>query len=230
MVRPDGSEKWMIYEYSNGFVAGLDWSKDGNWLIPNAGNMIVRISFATGVADTLTEPGEYWFPVFSHDGNSIAFAIHSGDTRGIYIKSLQSEYMRPVIPYGLFVDWPYPDSLVYLNFDQGLPIGAICIADTTGNVRRPILATRQTFDYSTPTPRLHSATGRLVFHAQIPGEAESIWKLEPQSEQPIQLMAYGKYPNFSPDGNKIVFTNIELGNGKLCLISWDGSGFVQLTH
>lgn len=230
VVKPDGSEKRMIYQYGDVFVAGLDWSNDGNWLITNAGNRLIRISFHTGDADTLTQQGEFWYPVFSHDGNSIAFAIHAGDTRGIYIMSVDGTHTRRVIPYGLFVDWPYPDSLLYLNFDQGLPIGAICMANTGGNIRRVVYQTGDNFDYSTPTPKMHTSTGRIIFHAQEPGEARSIWILEPQSEQPSQLMTYAKHSNFSPDGNKIVFTNIRLGDGKLWLINWDGTGLVQLTY
>jgi len=231
VIKPDGSERRMIYQYGDIFVSGLDWSKDGNWLVTNAGRMIVIIAFTTGQADTLTSPGDFWDPAFSHDGNSIAFVKKEGEGRGIYIRSIDGSHTRPVIPYGHFVNWPYPDSLVYLNFDSLLlPIGAICIADTTGNFKRVLYQPGENIIYATPTPKMHAVSGRLVYYGQEVGIlAGSIWAIEAGSDSVRRLRSFAIHPCFSPDGNKIVFTDIHKENGNLWLINWEGGGLIQLT-
>lgn len=136
IIRPDGTEKRLFYESE--YIFGIDWSQNGMFVLANAGGRLVRISYPQGLADTLTPTGEYWSPVWSPDGNYIAFSKHAGDTRGIYTMLIDGEALRCIIKYGMFVQWPYPDSLIFLNLENRLPARTICISDTGGVSGRSI--------------------------------------------------------------------------------------------
>lgn len=226
IIRPDGTEKRLFYRSELTF--GIDWSRDGMWLLANTGGRLVRISYPDGQVDTLTPSGKYWSPVWSPNADKIAFSKHSGDSAGIYILDLTGEN-RLVIPDGNSVDWPFTDSLLYINLDWALPLGAICMADTAGSFNRVVYTLPERVVYGTPAPRMHYETERMVFHAQEAGDTGSIWTLEPGSEQATQLRRFGLRPNFSPDGQKIVFTNTHIDSGRLWIMNWDGTGLTQLT-
>jgi hypothetical protein len=227
-VRPDGTDKKLLYRGDS--VSGLDWTVSGERLITNYGNALVIISFPRGEADTITLGGQYFLPVWSVDGDRIAFAKHWGDSRGIYVMSVDGTNTRLVIPYGHNVDWAYSDSLLYLNFDNVLPIGAICMADTTGNFKRVVYQPADNIIASTPKAKMHSGTGRIVITAQENGGSKSVWTLEPNEMQAVKVRSSALDPDFSPDGNKIVFTNIHGDLGRLWIMNWDGSGLFQLTY
>lgn len=228
IVKPDGTNNVLLYR--SDFALGLDWAQDGQWLITNDNDMVVIISFPGGEADTLTESGQYFNPVWSVNGTRIAFAKHWGENRGIYIMDTGTMESRKIISNGMFVDWPYSDSIIYLNFESGYPSGAICLADTGGFFKRVLFEPGENIVRSTPRPKMQGASRRIVFDAQEIGEYESIWTLEPGATEATKLRSNAMRPNFSPDGDRILFTNVQGDIGRLWIMNWDGSGLTQLTY
>ncbi len=226
IISPDGTGKRLFYRSE--FTFGIDWTQGGMWLVANSGGRLVKLSYPGGQVDTLTPSGEYWGPVWSPGGGHIAFSKHLGDEAGVYIMDPDNGNYRMVMPYGMAVDWALADSLVYINLDWALPLGAICMTDTARNFIRVMCSLPQ-ISWHSPAPRMHILTGRIIFHAQEYGDAESIWTLEPGSEQTTQLRRFGLRPNFSPDGQKIVFTDTRKDNGRLWIMNWDGTAITQLT-
>ena len=170
VIKPDGTEKRMIYQGI--YIFGIDWSDDGNRIIANSNYMLVKISYPDGAADTLTAAGQYYGPVWSPDGEQIAYISRIGEDRGIRIMDEGGNNDRLIIPFGDYIDWPYADSLLYLNFDTAYTIGALYIADTSGVYRREIFMD-DIFIPITLVLKMHAITRRIVFHAQIPGEPPS---------------------------------------------------------
>jgi Tol biopolymer transport system component len=228
IIKPDGTQKRMIYR--NDLTFGLDWSDDGEWLVTNANGMVVKINYYSGLADTLTSPGEHHDPVWSPDGGWIAWSWHTGDSAGIYIMDSCGTNLRQVVEDGKSVDWPYTDSLLYLNLSYDLRLGAICIADTSGSFKRIFYKPHETIAIVTPKPKMHVQTGRIVFSAAVIGETSSIWALESEGGEVRRLKTFAIRPNFSPGGDIIIFTDIHEGNGRLWIINWDGTGLRQLTY
>ena len=232
IINPDGSDKYLLYE--GHLIAGLNWSPDGQSLVVNFNMLLIRIAFPSGVADTLTATGEYWDPVWSPDGRYIAYSIRLGGYRGgIWIMNMDNGSTRRVVNYCDFANWPYLDSLLYLNLDRNYPIGAICISDTAGFFGRVVLPPQDGMDHGRPKPKMHASTRRVIFEAQLEGEPPSIWRVNPGDSWPIrakQIRTFAMYPAFSPDGSQIVFADIHENNGKLWIINWDGTGLRQLTY
>jgi len=226
IINPDGTNKYLLYKSFRTY--SLDWSNDGRFLVVNSGKAIVRISFPSGNADTLTGIGEYWGTVWSPSGNSIAYTVRTVDSGGIYIMNVDNGVSRRAVPDCDFVDWPYPDSLLYLNVSGSGLFGAICMSDTAGIFGRVVLQAQDNIIETTPEPRMHIATRRVAFQAQLPSYPPSIWRVS--GTRALQLRTFAICPSFSPDGNQIVFADIHENNGKLWIINWDGSGARQLTY
>jgi len=228
VIAPDGTQKTLLYEYT--YLYSVDWSPDGQWLLVNANRRLVRIQFPGGAVDTLTGAGEYWRAVLSPDGSSLAYGNHSGDSMGIYTMPVGGGQAQHIIPTGTSVDWPYPDSLLHITWHEGFPSGAVIMSDTSGNPVRTVWSPGDNFMPFTAEPRMHRASRRIVIRVQEEDQRQSIWKIEPGQSRASKLCSYAETTEFSPDGNQIVFTDIHVGNGRLWIINWDGSGLRQLTH
>jgi Tol biopolymer transport system component len=226
LISPEGTGKRLFYQSFSTY--SLDWSNDGTMLLINSGGRLVKLAYPSGEVDTLTEGGEYWGAVFSPDGSHIAFARHLGDEAGIYIMPVDGGAQKLIERNGKHVDWPYPDSIIYLSQSLDYP-GAVCMIDTTGAFQRVLLPAQDTMIPDSPYPRVDVITGRIILHAQEPGKPNSIWKHTPNSERAVQLRQFAYAPEFSPDANRILYTDIHFDNGRLWIINWDGTGARQIT-
>lgn len=105
--------------YSWGGASYPDWSPDGEWLIVGDSEVkgtsgIARVEVATGRVVELTR-NEYInrLPVFSPDGNYIAFDSTRAGARGIYIMNDEGGRVVPITDpskeFGQLVGW-WPDS------------------------------------------------------------------------------------------------------------------------
>jgi Tol biopolymer transport system component len=226
VIKPDGTNKAIIY-YGN-FNTGLSWYPDGKYLIFNANYRLVRVSYPEGIADTITGTGEYWDPVVSPNDTLIAFTRRLGSGAGLYFWQIGEDQPRMVIEDVDGVCWPYVDSLVFLNLDRAYSLYAVMISDTSGSSRREIFQNPGNMIPGSISPKLNATSRRIVFKAQLVGELQSIWALEPGQTAARKLVSYAETPEFSPDGNCIVFERM-YPNGKLWIMNWDGTGLRQLT-
>lgn len=226
IIKPDGTDRQFFYRKD--FITGLDWSPDGNWLIFSINDGLFKISYPDKVIDTLRGPGQYYSLTWSPDGQKIASAIRAGNN-GIYIINIDGSNYHMIIPYSKRPYWIYEDSILYVNFESELPVSAICMADTGGINKRVIYDHNEKF-VGEINPKMNNNTRRIVFKASIPGEKAGIWKLESSEDEPVLLHELGKYPEFSPDGGRVIFTYIHLDYGNICMINWDGTGFRSVTE
>jgi len=230
IINPDGTEKRMIYHAL--YVYAIDWSASGQWIYFNSDMRIMRYSYPDGHVDTLTPPGEYWDLSVSPDDQNLVFSNRSGDLMGLYMMNISSGFIRRLTNSGDGPTMPFSDSVIFLDLETHYPLSAISIADTLMDTVRVVYITTETEDIIpfTLRPKLHSPNHRIIYSAQEAGRAPSIWKLGPGANRAERFISLADMPEFSPDGNRIVFADLHNLNGKLWIINWDGTGLRQLTR
>jgi Tol biopolymer transport system component len=227
VIRPDGAGKSLIYKDYLPF--SVDWSPDSRALIVNDNKIVVKILYPELIVDTLTGVGEYWGIEWSPDGTRFAFSKRAGPERGVYTMAANGDSARLVARYGDFVSWPYEDSLAYYDRSQEL-LHNVVISDTNGIGKRIAYIPPSSVIEGTTIAKLHSLSGRMIIQQQEIGENPGIWKKNQGDTHAIKLFAYAKTPEFYSDADSIIFCDIHGGNGRLWIISWDGSGLRQLTR
>jgi hypothetical protein len=226
IIRPDGSGKRvLIYGHQ---LKGIDWNPNGDWLVLHASNYLIRLSFPGGEMDTLMSTGEFWAPACSPNGQNILSVVRTG-SNGIYSVDTDGEGYKLIIPYGDYPSWIYPDSFIYLNRSSEFPVGSICISDSAGIFRRLLIEGNYIHATYFKEISANVQSKRIVFNPHIPNDTVGIWKYQLLGETLSELISLAKYPTLSPDGEKVVFTDITHGTGNLRMINWNGSELISLT-
>ncbi|MCP4633843.1 MAG: hypothetical protein GY855_13030 [candidate division Zixibacteria bacterium] len=226
LVKPDGSG--FRFLFAGRFIAYPSFSPKGQWITFSYSGQIWKISFDGTQFNTLTEKGSYFPSAWSPEENRIAYNLRGGDSSGIWIMDSDGGNRRRIIPYGGYPDWLYPDSILYANYDWAHPIGALCIADTSGRFARIIFDPTGNFAYSYMGNDVHREKRIIVFDPQVPGEFADIWIINLDGTGLQRITDFGAlHPSFSPDGNRIVYTDSR--NGYLWTMNLDGSDKKQIT-
>ena len=120
-------------------------------------------------------------------------------------------------------DWA-ADKIVHIRFYSE---PEICIMDPDG-----LNVNRITFSNSLKdSPKLTLNGSTIVFFVQNSGPTFQVWSINTNGTNLRQLTSSQGYsPNWSPDGETIVFTDSSPNNGKLWKMSKDGVNKIQLTH
>jgi TolB protein len=106
--------------------------------------------------------------------------------------------------------------------------GAICIADSNGNlIARHYVGPDSSFESS---PAWSPDGTEIAFDAGVPvhfAPPPEIWKMNADGTAPTRLAQGGVFPDWSPDGSKIAFQSTEAGG--IDVMNADGSGRIRIT-
>ena len=230
VIRQDGTDKRaLFYEH---FLKGVDWSPDGRWLVVHLRNHLVKLAYPDGILDTLLTPVQFWNPAWSPDGMKIIGTGRINNVNGICSINPDGSDYKLILPYADYPTWIYPDSFIYLNGALDFPSGAICLADSTGSFRRLFLEGQIIGSLYFENIKSSLPTRRVVFEPFIPSDTSnlSMWKYDTEIDILSRFVNFGQFPNFSPNGEEIVYTYARTGNGNLVIINWNGTGARQLTQ
>jgi Tol biopolymer transport system component len=241
-IKTDGSElRFLVGSTpdSRDFYGHPEWSPDGKWIVAN--DFITRIWLVSADGDSLimiTEQGGKSFPSFRPDGKRIAFST-PGPDGGLRILDLDMGLERFVF-HGTEPSWsPDGGKLVFSgSLQQGR---GVVVADTTGE--NPSLVYGLEGSEWLESPSFAPDGSRIAFGVSLGG----IWVVNADGSRPKRLTKkLGRWPSWSPDGSKIVFTRVtefvagpgwsdwslppsQEGIGDLYIINTDGSGERRLT-
>jgi len=190
---------------------------------PNGGIQVINADGTSGrVLTTATD----WHPTWSPDGTRLAFYRVSANqsTSAIYVINADGSGLQPLTSGAVFDAHPAwsPDGRRLAFYRDG-GISVMNASDGSG-------MTRLTDSGYNPT---WSPDGtRIAFASSRSGITSAIYVMSADGSAVRQLTndPGGDYtPGWSPDGSKIVFQRGVSGEGIICLIRPDGTGFVQVT-
>ena len=223
----------------------MNWSPDGRWLVVPGGDSAEKpsalwlVSVESGEKRQITLPpannlGDY-FGTFSPDGRTLAFVRYTaGSTSDLYVLPLAENLSAKGEPRRLSNDnriiigiaWTADGREIVFASDRGGSQGLWRMAVSgSGEPRRLSVGENGVF------PSISRQGNRLVYSQSI--SDSNIWRvnLSDPREPPTQLIASTRAdsnPQYSPDGNKIVFNSNRSGNTEVWVCDADGSNPVQL--
>jgi Tol biopolymer transport system component/DNA-binding winged helix-turn-helix (wHTH) protein len=222
------------------YFGRLSWSPDGKMLAfsdrltSNEPMSIFLLSLDTLAVRKLTSPGlpGDYNPAFSPDGRTLAFNRGSQGVTSIYTMPAEGGEEHRLISgsqYGWGLAWTADGRFIVFGRAGWLPkSGWLWKISTRGGEPE-----RLQFGQEGGEPSIRG--DRLAYARQM--VALDVWKrtLKPSrsaspGEKFLVSTAIESGPQFSPDGNKIVFESTRTGAYEIWMCNRDGSNPIQLTH
>jgi len=242
-----GGAERLLASFPTAIDAGISWSPDSRWLAVTAGakkgpTSLRLVSVETGDSRVLTTPpapsGGDFEPAFSPDGRSLAFVREHGmNVEALWVLPLNRSYQPQGEPKKILSDGKHNHDPVWTADGRELIFSSGDSA-LAGMYRMPA-------DGSLP-PRRIDALGDGVTEPALSGSSHrlaytrtfrsaSIWRLDKKqkvatAEQFIASSSYRDvFPQYSPDGRKIVFYSNRTGLDQIWTCNADGTQPVQQT-
>lgn len=199
----------------NYLASSLTWSPDQEWIAYSQGAQIYVMKINGDSITQITSAGRNFRCRWSPTANRIAYDESS---IGLWLSDKDGEDKRPVYVHAGHTDW-FADGVRLAGLGLG---GDVYILDTMG----------QRYDRITSTglPKSNnvavSPDGTAVVFVQL----WQLWIVNVDGSNLTQLtLNGGNWPDWSPDGKWIVYTNGGDKNGHLWLMKPDGREKHQIT-
>ncbi len=212
--------------WENFWASDFDWSPDGTRIAMKTGGQIYITNLAKDSVEHIETDESAHFPRWSPCGDKIVYFIRVGQTAGMHQFNTASGAQNLILQYASYGDWLGScDSIAVLSFAvtwQGeLSLYSISAQES---ISLPFLDQLKRYAAASPN-------GKEILISRIEGTSLiNIWNFDCRTQEYRRLTSKGGgYPAWSPDGEWIVFTEIDPDNGHLWLMRPDGSEKHQIT-
>jgi Tol biopolymer transport system component/DNA-binding winged helix-turn-helix (wHTH) protein len=225
-------------------MAGLDWSPDGQTLVVTDEGAVTLLNIETGQRQKLTSPpknilGDHR-PVFSPDGQKVAFLRSDGGAENIFVVPVSGGVARQITFENNRIQshcWHSDGThLIYASNRTGGAFQLWKIAESGGAPEHITSAGNGPSDVV-----LARDGSRLAFAQTITDT--NVWRLElPDGSASVPTGKDGRWtqfiassrgddsPQYSSDGQRIVFASHRSGNEEIWVCASDGSNARQVTQ
>lgn len=232
LIDTNGTNKQII-----NFTSSLeaDLSSDGEWIVYSSGGQIYKRKLSDTITIQLTFTGGNYFPSWSKDDEWIAFDSNNDSPNGMnFVWKMKSDgkgkkriIYAPTLGEVRQPDW-FPDGIRlvvsrYIVGHHGRP--EIAIIDTSGN-SIALLTNDEVFDRS---PKV-SPDGKFVLYYRDVNYGQTCIANADGTHSGEITNGNTIFPNWSPDGKMITFTNSSLYDGRIWIMKKDGSSARRISY
>ncbi len=204
------------------------WSPDGKWIVFSSDGVIQIINFSGDSIRTYQGLNDlpFYSPDWSSDGKSIIISAPITEAGGVYTItpdfSETTHLLKPLENNGMYASYSRDDKkIVYEKGGQSLSSVEIFILELSS-----MAETRLTYNkYDDRHSRWSPANDLIAWSRHV-----QIFKMNIDGSNQ-QRLDYGQYPSWTPDGEKIVYSNANSNFTKevLWIIDINGTDKLQLT-
>jgi Tol biopolymer transport system component len=242
VAQADGAER-RLASLREGRYFDLAWTPDGRYVLfaeqgtATVTSQIFRLDLQTGTRMPLTAPppqagGDNRFSL-SADGKTVAFVRHAHTGSRLFTIPLMGGEPQQVLEDGAWIGhvaWSSDHARLLFSSDRSGGSRLWSVALKGGRAEEIFLAGENTWFPATGAGR------RLAFVRERQTINLNLWRLATNGGRAV----YGSRlnpslqsdtdPQFSPDGQKIVFASDRSGSSEIWTSRADASGLTQLTH
>lgn len=220
------------------------WTPDGEHLLVadrepmDSNSRIFKVSLRDGTKHAVTSPPpgmSDWSPVLSPDGRTLAF-LRGGtrDATDIYLMPIEGKRVKPLTSEGEFItglDWSTDGNSIVYSTHYASSGSHLMRISVSGGEAYPLQ-----FGQTGWEPSVARKGSRLAYSR---GSIDTdIWRIdlaegsvgERKPRRVIASTVFDSDPQFSPNGEEIVFASHRSGSREIWTCAADGSEPVQLTH
>ncbi len=227
MMNADGSGKRKLLDGQSIYA---DWSPSGDSIVFEHGAQIYKARFNGQTIDTasiqqITFEGRNFFPAWSPNGKWVTYSqsiCNEIKTCGIWLFNLIKNFEINIVKFGNYPDWHSSGKEILYRTRAVTSTGEV-IGDSlwTFNLTDST-SSYLTFIEGTNRYPKYSPNGKQI----VVQSDNQVWVMDADGSNPKQLNEHGGMPDWSPEGNQIVY----IGPKKtIWVMNADGTNPRQLT-
>jgi hypothetical protein len=176
-------------------------------------------------------------PVWSPDGQWLAFTRHEGATIFLFVRSADGKTERRLTSHGnpeFDADWSPDGKRLVLAYDKASPNQGdidVHMVNLDGTDFKPFAATEGKLSHEEwPS---WSPDGQRIAYSSTRDDNQEIYVARSDGSEKKRLtteLAIDAHPAWSPDSKQIVFATSRWGDLELAVMNADGSGLARLTE
>jgi TolB protein len=233
LIDQNGENKRLFLE---GYYSDPDWSPDGNWIVftDTYNTQVYKINTSQGNLTQLTNECRNWAPDWSPHGDLILLNIRAHNppacSMGVWSIDTDGNNRKMLFYGGGDPDWSPQGNKIVMTGKTENDISGILISNDIGKDEKLLIDDTELLDFRNPVFSPNKDV--MAFNAMRRGEILifNIWVINSDGSHLEQLTTEGgESPSWSPDGARLVYTNLKEGNGRLWIMNEDGSEKHQLT-